>query len=323
MADEERESYTVVVDADGRVSLHLDSGAALRIGRIEDYPALRRKLGDEGVLDAVRGAVGDDVNVRRAAPGETDNSADVGDGADTRVFDIPGLGNVVGNFVNAFRIWRKKRKAKVRGRKRRDITRGETLTVDAASPNAVELALAQGTSSKKVPVVDGKARIDAETSNDMTPGLWKTTWQVEEDGEVKRLSGPKIKVAAAAGDPKKSFLDSFGGWLDEHEILFHKTFDLSDRVRDSVTGVFRDRDEWIERKEERKEKKRKKKQEKKEREQRVIAEARALAAEGLSKTDAARQLGVAPTKFISMVRRHLPDLEWHDGRGDGRGGRKK
>lgn len=101
MADEERESYTIVVDADGRVSLHLDSGDATRIGRIEDYPALRRKLGDEGVLDAVRGAVGDDVNVRRAAPGETDNSADVGDGADTREFDIPGLGKV----VNAFNIF--------------------------------------------------------------------------------------------------------------------------------------------------------------------------------------------------------------------------
>ena len=52
-------------------------------------------------------------------------------------------------------------------------------------------------------------------------------------------------------------------------------------------------------------------------------EALRCAAQGLSKTDAARQLGVAPTKFISMMRRHLPDLEWHDGRRDGRGGRKK
>lgn len=57
--------------------------------------------------------------------------------------------------------------------------------------------------------------------------------------------------------------------------------------------------------------------------QRMIDEAPALAAEGLSKTDAARRLGVAPATFTSMMHRHLLDLEWHDGRHDGRGGRKK
>lgn len=104
------EEYTIAVDDDGGVTLRLDRrlqdglgvahGDALHVGRIEDYPALRRKLGEEGVLGAVWGAVGDDVNVRRAAPGETDNSA-VGVGADTRLFDLRGLGTVITAFKNS------------------------------------------------------------------------------------------------------------------------------------------------------------------------------------------------------------------------------
>ena len=188
--------------------------------------------------------------------------------------------------------------------------------------------MSHGTSAKSVPVVDGKARIDAETSTDMDPGLWKTNWWVEKDGEVEHVLGPKIKVAAAAGDASESLLDSYARTLEKYKKTIHDTFDISDRFRGTVTDTLRDRDELIEKKEERKEKKRKKKQEKKrekrERErQRVIDEAPALAAQGLSKTDAARQLGVARATFISMMHRYLPDLEWHDGRRDRRGGPKK
>ena len=46
----------------------------------------------------------------------------------------------------------------------------------------------------------------------------------------------------------------------------------------------------------------------------VLAEAPAMAAEGLTKTEAARRLGIAPPQFTIAVGRHLPDLKWRDGR---------
>ena len=48
--------------------------------------------------------------------------------------------------------------------------------------------------------------------------------------------------------------------------------------------------------------------------QRMIDEAPALAAKGLTKSEAARRLGTKPDNFIAVVNRHLPDLEWRDGR---------
>lgn len=251
--------YTIAVDDDGRVTLHLDRGDALHIGRIEDYPALRRKLGEEGVLDAVRGAVGDDVNVRRAAPGETDNSADVGDGADTRTFDLRRLGT----FITGFKFWKRNQEV---------ITRGETLVVSAPA-GAVDLELGDGDDVKSVPVADGKARLDAETSADMGPGLWKTTWRVEVDGEVRRPSGPKVMVVAAAADRSESLGESLGEWFDKWEPRLQKlgnffgrvwrgAVDLAERADDVADRRDRRAERREERAKERRNEKRKKRDEK-------------------------------------------------------------
>lgn len=56
--------------------------------------------------------------------------------------------------------------------------------------------------------------------------------------------------------------------------------------------------------------------------QRMVDAAPALAAEGLSQADAARRLGVLPKAFTPTMARHLPDLQWRDGRSDGKGGRR-
>ena len=55
---------------------------------------------------------------------------------------------------------------------------------------------------------------------------------------------------------------------------------------------------------------------------RIIEEVPALAKQGLSKSDAARRLGVSPPTFTTQVLRYLPHVKWHDGRWGGRGGRK-
>ena len=55
---------------------------------------------------------------------------------------------------------------------------------------------------------------------------------------------------------------------------------------------------------------------------RIIEQAPALAKKGMSKSDAARKLGVSPPTFTTQVLRYLPHVKWHDGRWDGRGGRK-
>ena len=46
----------------------------------------------------------------------------------------------------------------------------------------------------------------------------------------------------------------------------------------------------------------------------MLAEAPALAAAGLSKAQAARRLGIPPAPFTIALGRHLPDLKWRDGR---------
>ena len=56
---------------------------------------------------------------------------------------------------------------------------------------------------------------------------------------------------------------------------------------------------------------------------RIIEEAPALAKQGLSKSDAARRLGVSLPTFTTQVLRYLPHVKWHDWRWDGRGGRKR
>lgn len=60
-----------------------------------------------------------------------------------------------------------------------------------------------------------------------------------------------------------------------------------------------------------------------ERTNRILERAPALAAAGLSKSDAAREIGVAPTELTHAMRRYAPDVKWRDGREDGRGGRRK
>ena len=48
---------------------------------------------------------------------------------------------------------------------------------------------------------------------------------------------------------------------------------------------------------------------------RIIQEAPALAEEGLTKTEAAKRLGVGQKKLVSVTIAHLGWLEWRDGRG--------
>lgn len=48
---------------------------------------------------------------------------------------------------------------------------------------------------------------------------------------------------------------------------------------------------------------------------RCIGAAPAMAAKGLSRSEAARKLGVPPPAFRDALRRHLPDLTWTNGRG--------
>lgn len=56
---------------------------------------------------------------------------------------------------------------------------------------------------------------------------------------------------------------------------------------------------------------------------RILKEAPALAARGLSKTEAARELGVSPPLFMVKLARYLSDLQWRDGREDGKSRRSK
>lgn len=48
---------------------------------------------------------------------------------------------------------------------------------------------------------------------------------------------------------------------------------------------------------------------------RILEEAQALAERGLTKSQAARELGVAPEAFINVLRRHPVSTEWRSGRG--------
>lgn len=52
---------------------------------------------------------------------------------------------------------------------------------------------------------------------------------------------------------------------------------------------------------------------------RMIEESPALAAQGMSKTEAARELGVDCALFHVQIRKYLPDLKWRDGRYPRRG----
>ena len=47
---------------------------------------------------------------------------------------------------------------------------------------------------------------------------------------------------------------------------------------------------------------------------RIIQEAPALAEEGLTKTEAAKRMGVSTRKFHSVCSNHLRSIEWRDGR---------
>lgn len=50
---------------------------------------------------------------------------------------------------------------------------------------------------------------------------------------------------------------------------------------------------------------------------RIIEAAPNLALKGLSKTDAAHEIGVSPAVFSIVVWKYCPDIKWHDGRVDG------
>ena len=241
----ESRGYTIAVDDDGRVTLHLDGGEVRRVGRIEEYPALRRKLGEEGVLDAVREAAGDDVNVRRAAPGETDKLADDGDDPDIPLND---LRRRLRDFIKDTVDRLKARREHKRSLKRKAIKRGETQVVTHAPTGAVRLMLGDGNKRMSVPVGDGSATIDAATSDDMDPGLWETEWRVEVDGGVRMLPGPKIKVAAAATDTRESL-------GQKADAVFNAVVQKTKKLSEAVSPFFdikRDFDENTSRREKRK-----------------------------------------------------------------------